>query len=401
MNRRVMITGLGVVSGFGLTTEEFWQGISNGRCAIKPLPPQDDLKITLGAILPDYDENELFSAEELPLLDRFSQLSILAAKQAAADAGLMTDDALLDAAVVVGNAAGSKNTDEEVYKKIHTSKKPRVHPLAIPKGMHSAVASSVSKHLCIKGPVFSVSSACSSGAHAIIQGCMMIQHGLVDIALVGGTDAPFPYVLLKAWEAMRVVSDDVCRPFSKDRKGMSLGEGAGILVLESEEHAKQRGARIYAELAGYSMSSDAGHITRPNVNSISKTMKKALQNAGVNNEDVDYVNAHGTGTQANDLAETQALHQVFGEHAKKIAVSSTKSMHGHALGASSAMELIATALAIYHNVIPPTANFTEAGEGCDLDYVANEPRQLQTDVAMSNSFAFGGLNTVLVLKSQQ
>lgn len=401
MSRRVMITGLGVVSGFGLTTEEFWQGISNGRCAIKPLPPQENLKIKLGAILPDYDENELFSAEELPLLDRFSQLSILAAEQAAANAGLMTDDALLDAAVVIGNAAGSKNTDEEVYKKIHTNKKPRVHPLAIPKGMHSAVASSVSKHLGIKGPVFSVSSACSSGAHAIIQGSMMIQQGLVDIALVGGTDAPFPYVLLKAWEAMRVISDDVCRPFSKDRKGMSLGEGAGILVLESEEHARQRGARIYAELAGYSMSSDAGHITRPNVNSISKTMKKALQNAGVNNEDVDYVNAHGTGTQANDLAETQALHQVFGEHAKKIAVSSTKSMHGHALGASSAMELIATALAIYHNVIPPTANFTEAGEGCDLDYVANEPRQLQTDVAMSNSFAFGGLNTVLVLKSQQ
>ena len=399
MSRRVMITGLGVVSGFGLTTEEFWQGISHGRCAIKPLPPQENLNIKLGATLPDYDENELFSAEELPLLDRFSQLSILAAEQAAVDAGLIDDDALSDAAVIVGNAAGSKNTDEEVYRRIHTKSKPRVHPLSIPKGMHSAVASSVSKHLGIKGPVFSISSACSSGAHAIIQGCMMIQQGLVDIAFVGGTDAPFPYVLLKAWEAMRVVSDDVCRPFSKDRKGMSLGEGAGILVLESEEHAKRRGAKIYAELAGYSMSSDAGHITRPDVSSISKTMKNALQSAGVSIEDVDYVNAHGTGTQANDLAETQALHQVFGEHAEKLAVSSTKSMHGHALGASSAMELVATALAIHHNIIPPTINYTEADEACDLDYVANEARQCQTDVAMSNSFAFGGLNAVLVLKS--
>lgn len=399
MSHRVMITGLGVVSGFGLTTEEFWQGISNGRCAIKPLPPQEHLGIKLGATLPDYDENELFSAEELPLLDRFSQLSILAAEQAAVDADLIADDALLNAAVIVGNAAGSKNTDEEVYRKIHTNSKPRVHPLAIPKGMHSAVASSVSKHLGVKGPVFSISSACSSGAHAIIQGCMMIQQGMVDVAFVGGTDAPFPYVLLKAWEAMRVVSDDVCRPFSKDRKGMSLGEGAGILVLESEEHAKRRGARIYAEIAGYSMSSDAGHITRPDVDNISKTMKDALHNAGVGAEDVDYVNAHGTGTLANDLAETQALHQVFGEHAKKLAISSTKSMHGHVLGASSAMELVATVLAIHHGIIPPTANYTEADEDCDLDYVANEARQLKTDVAISNSFAFGGLNAVLVLKS--
>lgn len=399
MSHRVMITGLGVVSGFGLTTEEFWQGISNGRCAIKPLPPQENLSIKLGATLPDYDENELFSAEELPLLDRFSQLSILAAEQAAADADLIADDALLNAAVIVGNAAGSKNTDEEVYRKIHTNSKPRVHPLAIPKGMHSAVASSVSKHLGVKGPVFSISSACSSGAHAIIQGCMMIQQGMVDVAFVGGTDAPFPYVLLKAWEAMRVVSDDVCRPFSKDRKGMSLGEGAGILVLESEEHAKRRGARIYAEIAGYSMSSDAGHITRPDVDNISKTMKDALHNAGVGAEDVDYVNAHGTGTLANDVAETQALHQVFGEHAKKLAISSTKSMHGHVLGASSAMELVATVLAIHHGIIPPTANYTEADEDCDLDYVANEARQLKTDVAISNSFAFGGLNAVLVLKS--
>lgn len=401
MSHRVMITGLGVVSAFGLTTDAFWQGISHGQCAIKPLPPHDDLKIKVGATLPDYDPEELFSSDELPYLDRFSQLSILASEQAAADAGFTSEDTLSDAAVIIGNAAGSKNTDEEVYEKIHKGKRPRVHPLAIPKGMHSAVASSVSKHLGIKGPVFSVSSACSSGAHAIIQGSMMIQQGLVDVALVGGTDAPFPYVLMKAWEAMRVVSDEVCRPFSKNRKGMSLGEGAGILVLESEEHAKKRGARIYAELAGYAMSADAGHITRPDVDSIAKTMRKALDSAGVNINDVDYVNAHGTGTQSNDVAETQALHQVFGDHAKDLAVSSTKSMHGHALGASSAIELIASVLAIHHSTIPPTVNLTEPDEECDLDYVSDGPRQQKVDTAISNSFAFGGLNAVLVLKSSE
>lgn len=400
MNRRIVITGLGVVSAFGLTTDEFWQGISHGHCAIRPLPPQEGLKITLGAVVPDYDADKLFSTEELPLLDRFSQLSILAAEQAAADAGFTNKNTLSYAAAIIGNGAGSKNTDEEVYKNVYKHNRKRVHPLSIPKGMHSAVASSVSRRLGIKGPVFSVSSACSSGAHAIIQGCLMIQQGLVDVALVGGTDAPFPYVLLKAWEAMRVVSNDVCHPFCKDRNGMSLGEGAGVLVLESEAHAEQRGAHIYAELAGYGMSSDAGHITRPDVDGISRAMQNALQSAGITASDVDYINAHGTGTQANDSAETQAIHQVFGEQAKNLAISSTKSMHGHALGASSAIELVATALAMQHSIIPPTANFTEADENCDLDYVPNIPRQKKIQIAMSNSFAFGGLNVALVLKSR-
>lgn len=399
MNRRIVITGLGVVSGFGLTTDDFWQGISHGRSAIKPLPPQKNLKISLGATLPEYDENELFSIDELPLLDRFSQLAILAAEQAVTDANFKSDESLLNAAVIIGSGGGGKHTDEEGYKKLYKHHITRVHPLSIPKGMHSAAASSVSKYLGIQGPTHSVASACSSGAHAIIQGCMMIQLGLVDVALVGGTEAPFPYGLLKAWDALRVVSDDVCRPFSKDRKGLTLGEGAGIVVLESEEHAKQRGAHIYAEVAGYGMSSDAGHITRPDVENIARTIKVALKNAGVKAEDVDYINAHGTGTQVNDLIETQALHMVFGEHAEKLAVSSTKSMHGHALGASSAIEIAATALTIQHGVIPPTINFTEVDEACDLDYVVNEPRKKKIDIALSNSFAFGGLNAVLVLKS--
>ena len=398
MTRRVVITGLGVVSAFGLTTDEFWQGISHGQCAIKSFPMLDGVKISMGARLPEYDENELFSADELPLLDRFSQLAILAAEQAVADAQLTGAEGLLDAATIIGSGGGGKHTDEEGYKKLYKHNQSRVHPLSIPKGMHSAVSSSVSKHLGIKGPVFSVASACSSGSHAIIQGSMMIQLGLVDIAIVGGTDAPFPYGLLKAWDAMRVVSNEVCRPFSKNRKGMSLGEGAGVVVLESEEYAKKRGARIYAELAGFGMSSDAGHITRPDIDGITKAMRAAISNANIESKDVDYVNAHGTGTVANDLTETKALHSVFGEHAKALAVSSTKSMHGHALGASSAMELIATTLAIHHGKIPPTINLDEADDECDLDYVANGAREQKINVAISNSFAFGGLNAVLVLK---
>ena len=227
----------------------------------------------------------------------------------------------------------------------------------------------------------------------------MIQSGVVDIALVGATDAPFTYGLLKSWEALRIVSADTCRPFSHDRSGIVLGEGAGMVVMESETHARQRGADIYAELAGCGLSSDAGHITRPDVDGIEGAIVSALKNAGLAINQVDYVNAHGTGTEANDIAETIALHRVFGAHARALAVSSTKSMHGHALGASSALEFIATILAIRHGVVPPTANFTKAGDGCDLDYVPNTAREMSINVALSNSFAFGGLNAVLALRS--
>ncbi len=227
----------------------------------------------------------------------------------------------------------------------------------------------------------------------------MIQAGLVDVALVGGTDAPFTYGLMMAWDALRVVSADTCRPFCKDRSGMVLGEGAGMLVLESEAHATRRGARIYAQLAGCGMSSDAGHITRPDVEGIARAIGIALDNAGLGPEEVDFVNAHGREIALHDSVETAALHRVFGAHAPRLPVSSTKSMHGHALGASSALELVATVLAVHHNLLPPTANFTEPGKDCDLDYVPNRARSQQVDVAISNSFGFGGLNVVLAIKS--
>ena len=399
MNRRVVITGLGAVSGFGLDTAAFWDALIAGRSAIKPfVPPMEDIKITMGVLVPDFNPENHFSADELTLLDRFSLLAVIAAREAVADAGLADNEDILDrAAAIVGSGCGGKHTDEATYDQLYKQQRTRAHPLTIPKGMPSAAASMVSMHLGIKGPTFATASACASGSHAIIQGSTMIQSGMVDIALVGASDAPFTYGLLKSWEALRVATNDTCRPFCADRSGIVLGEGAGMLVLESEQHAAERSARIYARLAGCGMSSDAGHITRPDITGISTALINALNNAGITPKQVDYINAHGTATQANDIAETIAINQVFDDHAKKLAVSSTKSMHGHVLGASSALELIATSLAAYHGIIPPTANFTTADKQCNLDYVPNAARASNIDFAISSSFAFGGLNSVIAV----
>jgi len=400
MNRRVVITGLGAVSGLGLNTTTFWQALIAGQSAIKPLDlPIEDIKISIGAVVPEFDPEYHFSSDDLILLDRFSLLAVIAARQAVDDAGLSSgEDSITRAAAIIGSGCGGKHTDEATYDQLYKQQRSRAHPLTIPKGMPSAAASMVSKHLGIKGPTFALASACASGSHAIIQGCTMIQSGMVEVALVGASDAPFTFGLLKSWEALRVATHDTCRPFCADRSGIVLGEGSGMVVLESEQHAKARGARIYAELAGCGMTSDAGHITRPDVTGISSAIINALEYAGIAPDKVDYINAHGTATKANDIAETAAINQVFGDCAKKLAVSSTKSMHGHALGASSALELIASTLAIYHGIIPPTANFTVADEQCDLDYVPNIAREREIDVAISNSFAFGGLNSVIAIR---
>ncbi|MBE9561019.1 MAG: beta-ketoacyl-[acyl-carrier-protein] synthase family protein, partial [Proteobacteria bacterium] len=388
-NRRVMITGLGAISGSGLNLTAFWDALKAGRSAIKPLAlPIDDVKISLGATVPDFDPENFFSESELTILDRYSQLAVIAAQEAVNDSGLVCGGNILtDAATIIGSGCGGKHTDEATYDQLYKKKRSRAHPLTIPKGMPSAAASMVSLHLGIKGPAFGLASACASGSHAIIQGMTMIQSGMIDVALVGASDAPFTYGLLKSWDALRVVSNDTCRPFCKDRSGLVLGEGAGMLVLESEEHARDRGSKIYAELAGCGMTSDAGHITRPDIMGITGAMEKALHHANLYPDDIDYINAHGTGTIINDATETEAINRVYGHYAKELAVSSTKSIHGHALGASSALELVATALAIHHKTIPPTANFTEADEMCDLDYVPNKSRQKEIRAAMSNSFA--------------
>lgn len=400
MDKRIMITGVGAVSGLGIGTSHFWDRLKAGKNAIRTLdPPIQDTKIALGARIPDYDPDHYFSSEELSLLDRFSQLAVIAAREAISDAGLEDNGAVIEsAAAIIGSGCGGKHTDEDTYDQLYRQQKSRLHPLTIPRGMPSAAACMVSMLLGIRGPSFAIASACASGSHAIIQGCMMIQAGMAEVVLVGASDAPFTLGLLKSWDALRVATTDTCRPFCADRSGIVLGEGAGMLVLESEQHAEHRGARVYGELAGFGMTSDAAHITRPDSEGIARAMENALKNSGIEQEEIDYINAHGTATLTNDVAETAAIKQVFGDHANRLAVSSTKSMHGHALGASSALELIATILATQHGIIPPTANFTVADELCDLDYVPNQSRSLEIHSALSNSFAFGGLNTVIAVR---
>ena len=402
MVERVVVTGMGSISALGSNVQQFWSQLSSGRPAIRELTgfPSGSLKTTVGAQVRGFNSADHFSSDLIPLLDRHSQLALMAAWEAVRDAGLNAE-LLRSSAAVVGTACGGKETDEQTYHRLYQAGKKGAHPLTIPRGMPSAAASQVSMQLGIEGPVFSISSACASANHAIAQAALLIRSGLVSVAVAGGTDAPFTYGLLKAWEALRVLAGDTCRPFCVDRKGLVLGEGSGIVVLESLRHASLRGARIYAELAGFGMSADAQHITDPSAEGAVRAIRAALDDAGCKATSVSYVNAHGTGTRANDLVETRALHQVFGDHACRLAVSSTKSMHGHALGAAGGLEFVATVLALINDLAPPTANFTRPGEGCDLDYVPNEARSMTIDVALTNSFAFGGLNAVLLLRKMR
>ena len=395
MSKRVVITGLGSISSVGHDTNDFWEGLRRGRSGICQLSniSTERLNTTIGAEVTSFDPSDYLSSEQLPLFDRFSQFAFVACKEAIADASLSQNE-LQSAAAVLGTCLGAEHTYEESYCSLYEKGKSRVHPLTAPKGMPSAAVSQISIQFGINGPVFAVCSACSSAAHAIIQAHMMIQNGLVDVAIAGGSEAPLSLVLIKSFEGLRALSKDTCRPFSEDRDGLVLGEGAGVVVLESLEHAPKRGADIYAELSGYGMSSDAGHVTAPSVSGISQAISSALNFAQVNAEDVDYINAHGTGTKANDIAETAAINNVFGSYAGNIAISSTKSMHGHTLGAAAGLELVATVRAIKSGVVPPTINFTSPGEECNLDYVPNSAREMEINTALSNSFAFGGRNAV-------
>jgi nodulation protein E len=327
-------------------------------------------------------------------------MTVVAAREAVADACLEAADlGSARCGVVTGSCVGGQTTEDEAFVRLYREGKTRVHPLSVPRVMANAGASLVSMDLGIQGPGFTLSTACSSANHALGQALWMIRAGVVDRALAGGGEAPFSYANLVAWNAMRVVSRDTCRPFSADRSGMILGEGAAMLALEEAAAARARGARIYAELAGCGMSSDAHHITQPSQQGPVQAMAAALADAGLAREQIGYINAHGTGTQANDPTETAAIRSVFGGHAERLAVTSTKSMHGHALGAAGALEAAATVLAIREGLLPPTANFTRADPACDLDVVPNEARVATVEAALSNSFAFGGLNAVLAFRA--
>ena len=397
----VVITGLGAVCALGLGVDPLWKGLTDGRSGIGAiaLVPPEKLNIRVGAEVPDYRAEDHFELKQLGLLDRFSQFALLAAREAVEDAGLVFSEQIgRRTGVIIGTGVGGKTTDDEAFEKLYGQGNPRVHPTVIPRLMTSSATSQVTMEFGLTGPAFTVSSACSSANHAVGQALGLIRQGSADVVLAGGSEACFTLGTLKAWEAMRVMAPDTCRPFSRGRRGMVLGEGAAIVILESLDHARARGAAIHAELAGFGMSADAHHLIHPDEAGAARAMEAALADARLSLEDVSYINAHGTGTEVNDATETRAIRRVFGRHADALVVSSTKGAHGHALGASGALELAATVLALRDGVVPPTVNFLEPDPLCDLDYCPNEARKMAVAAALSNSFAFGGLNAVLALK---
>jgi nodulation protein E len=396
----VVVTGIGVVSPVGFTLDEFWSALAAGRSGIGPITivPLDRLKVTIAGEVTKFDPLQHFEAKRLSLLDRVSQFAVVAARAAVADAHLQIDEQLaLSTACVVGTGGGGLSTMDEQYTRIYKEGQQRVHPLTVPKLMVNAAASQVSMDLGIKGPTYVVATACASATHAIGQAFQMVRSGSVPIAVAGGTEACLTEGNIRGWEALRVLAFDACRPFSKTRTGLILGEGAAMFVLEPRDRALARGAHIHAEIIGFGASADAADLTAPDADGAGRAIQAALNDARINAADVDYCNAHGTGTTANDRTETVAIRKVFGAHADKLAVSSSKAVLGHSLGAAGALEFAVTALALERQVIPPTANFEEPDPECNLDVVPNVARSAPLQKAISNSFAFGGLNAVLAL----
>src|ERR1035437_3649154 len=399
--RRVAITGLGAICALGRNTAEFAEALREGRSGIAPIESVDrsQLRFQNGAEVRGYSHQPYFDDRRADFMDRFAQFAVIAAREAVEDAGVSWTPELREtAAIVTGSCVGGQSTEDIGFQELYKLGRSPVHPLTIPKTMANAGASHISMEFGITGPSFTISTACSSSGHAIGQAYWMVRSGSHDLAIAGESEATFSLGILKAWEAMRVVSPETCRPFSKDRRGMILGEGGAMLVLEPLEAARARGARIHAELVGFGMSSDACHITQPSAEGAARALRAALRDAGLAPEQIGYINAHGTATLANDPTEVAAIRSVFGPHAERLAISSTKSMHGHTLGAAAALECLAAAMALRDGVLPPTANFNEPDPGCDLDVIPNVARHQQVEYAMSNSFAFGGLNAVLVLK---
>jgi nodulation protein E len=401
-NRRVVVTGMGVISALGENAAEFWNALTEGRSGVRPMQGVDrtQFRFQNGAEVQNYNPSKYFDEKDQSLLDRFAQFAVVAAREAVRDANVeWTADLKERTAIVTGSCVGGQQTEDEGFVSLYKNGSPRVNPFTIPRIMGNGGASRISVEFGVVGPTYTVSTACSSSNHAIGQAFWMVRSGMVDMALTGGSEAIFSMGFLKAWEAMRVVSPDTCRPFSKDRRGIILGEGGAILVLESLDSAQARGARIYGELVGFGMSSDAFHITQPSPEGAARAMRGALCDGGLLPEQIGYINAHGTATPANDATETAAIRKVFGGHSDKLAVSSTKSMHGHALGAAGALEAVATLNALHCGILPPTANYTTADPACDLDVIPNVARKQSVEFAMSNSFAFGGLNAVLVFRA--
>ena len=398
---RVVITGAGTVNALAQNVAGTYAALRDGRCGIGALDIRDvdRLAVTIGAQVKGWEAETFFNRQQIALYDRFTQFTLQAAREAIDQSGLVFEDQLsLMSGVVLGTAGGGVNTWDENYRAVYEEGKNRVHPFVVPKLMNSAASSHVSMEWNLRGPSFSVSTACASSNHAMGLAFQMVRSGAAKVMVTGGSEAMLCFGGIKAWEGLRVMSKTGCRPFSANRDGMVQGEGAGVFVFEDYDHARARGAVILAEVAGFAMTSDAADIVMPSANGAERAMTGALRDAGLNPDAIGYINAHGTGTAANDKTECAAIAHAFGHHADQLLISSTKSMHGHLIGGTGAVELLACLMALNDGVIAPTVGYEEPDPECALDVVPNVAREAKVDAALSNAFAFGGLNAVIALR---
>lgn len=401
---RVVVTGMGLASPLGLSVPEFWDGLLAGKSGVRSLEGSiyDGMQTRIGAAVWDFDESKYFGSKEARRMSRSSQMAIVAAGEAISQAKL--SDGRVDypkVGILIGSSIGGYSAADQFFKSFYLHD--RLSPFTIPISMNSGPASNVSIKYGFQGPLINVDAACATAAHSIGSAFNMIRGGGLQVAVTGAADSPFAPGVVAAWAALRAIStredrpSEACRPFSADRDGMVLGEGAGILILEAESHALHRGVPILAELKGYGASSDSNHLTQPTQDGPAKAMRRALEDADLNVEDIDYINAHATGTEWNDKNETRAIKEVFGERAYEIPVVGNKAALGHSIAGSGALELIGCILSLRDQVVPPTINYSVPDPDCDLDYVTEGSRQVQLQNIMSNSFAFGGSNAVLII----
>ncbi len=399
--RRVVITGSGTINALGRDVPGTLEAFKNGVCGISELAFRDveRLAIRIGGQVHGWDGAEHFDRQQLTLYDRFTQFTLHAARQAIEQSGLSFSGELAErCGVVLGTAAGGVTTWDESYRTVYEDGKNRVHPFVVPRLMNNAAASHVSMQYNLLGPSYTVATACSSSNHAMGQAFHMVRSGMSEAVVTGGSESMLCFGGVKAWEGLRVMSRDACRPFSANRNGMVQGEGAAVFVFEDYEHARARGAPILAEVIGFGMTSDGADIVMPSADGAARAMRGALRDAGIDAGSVGYINAHGTGTAANDRTECAAVRMVFGDHADDLMISSTKSMHGHIIGGTGAVELLACIMALHDGVVAPTIGFEAPDPACDLDVVPNTAREAPVEVALSNAFAFGGFNAVLALR---
>jgi nodulation protein E len=399
--RRVVITGQGAVSSLGMTADANLRAMREGVCGIGPLEFRDvdRLAIQIGGQVKGFDPEAHFQRQEIALYDRFTQFALLAAREAVAQSGAAFTGELAErSGVVLGTAGGGLQTQDDNYRQVYEEGKNRVHPFVVPRLMNNAAAANLSMAFGLRGPSFTVATACASSNHAMGLAFSLIRSGAAVTMLAGGSESMLCFGGIKAWEGLRVMAKDACRPFSADRSGMVQGEGAAVFVFEDYEHARARGAVILAEVAGFAMTSDASDIVMPSQDGARRAMAGALADAGLAPDAIGYINAHGTGTAANDRTECAAVRSVFAAHADRLMISSTKSMHGHLIGGTGAVELLSCIMALRDGVIAPTIGYRSPDPDCDLDVVPNVAREARVDAVLSNAFAFGGMNAVLALK---